>query len=118
MKSVIKRRPYMSIGIGVFKQVPATGQLEFIKATTLSNKRQTLVDIELEPGRYFLVPRTSGVGFQKPLDAQREGKISIFKKNGDLTDLVELTMKDVFRRLDKIHLGGSLDHKDINKFLA
>ena len=59
----MKRRPYMSIGISVFKQDPKTGELEFITAKTLSNSRQTLLDIELKPGRYYLVPRTSGVGF-------------------------------------------------------
>ena len=38
----------------------------------------------------------------RPLDAKTEGKITILKKNGDLTPLVELTVRDIFRRLDKI----------------
>lgn len=33
------------------------------------------MDLELDPGHYYIIPRTSGVGFQKPLDAEREGKI-------------------------------------------
>jgi len=67
VQGVIKRQPYMSIGISVFQQDPRTGKLDFITATPLSNQRQTLIDIELQPGRYFIVPRTSGVGFQRPL---------------------------------------------------
>lgn len=60
---MIKRRPYMSMGLSVFKQEPGSGNLEFVTATPLSNQRQALIDIELMPGRYYLVPRTSGVGF-------------------------------------------------------
>ena len=69
VQDVIKRRPYVSVGLSVFKQDPQTGNLDYITTTPLTNKRQAEVDIELQPGRYFLVPRTSGVGFQKPLDA-------------------------------------------------
>ena len=83
----------------------------------LGNQRQTTIDIELDPGRYFLVPRTSGVGFQKPLDAPREGKIPVFKKNGQFSELVLTTLRDIFRRLDKIHMGGSLGHAEFNTFL-
>ena len=76
-----------------------------------------MVDIELEPGRYYLVPRTSGVGFQKPLDAGKEGKVPIFKKNGELSELVQTTLRELFRRMDKVHLGGSLGHAEFNAFL-
>ena len=36
---VIRRRPYMSIGISVFKQDPQSGKLDFITATVLGNQR-------------------------------------------------------------------------------
>ena len=62
----------------------------------------------LDPGRYYFVPRTSGVGFQKPIDAKREGKLQLFKPNGEYTPVVETTLRDIFRRLDRVHLGGSL----------
>ena len=63
------------------------------------------------------MPRTSGIGFQRPLDAPREGKLVVFKKNGDLSELVEATVRDLFRRLDKIHFGGSLGLEDFCTFL-
>jgi len=56
----------------------------------------------LMPGRYYIVPRTSGVGFQKPIDAPKEGKIALFKKNGEFNELVEITLRELFRRLDRI----------------
>lgn len=107
----------MSMGLSVFKQEPGTGNLEFVTATPLSNQRQALIDIELMPGRYYLVPRTSGVGFQKPLDARKEGKIPIFKKSGEISELVITTLRDIFRRLDKIHLGGCLGLTEFNTLL-
>ena len=102
IKGVITRRPYISIGITVFQRNITTGELEFVKASPMSNKRQIQLEIELEVGHYYIVPRTSGCGLMRPLEAKAEGKIPILKKNGDLTPLVELTVKDIFRRLDKI----------------
>jgi len=61
-----------------------------------------MLDVELMPGRYYIVPRTSGVGFQKPIDAPKEGKIALFKKNGEFNELVEITLRELFRRLDRI----------------
>ena len=90
------------MGICVFKRNVTTGEIEFVKATPMSNKRQVQLEIELDAGHYFVVPRTSGCGLMRPLDAKSEGKIPIFKKNGDLSTLVEITLKDIFKRLDKI----------------
>ena len=86
-------------------------------ATPLGNGRSIIIDVELLPGRYYIVPRTSGVGFQRPVDANKEGKLTLFKKNGDFTDLVELTLRDLFRRLDRIHLGGGLDLEEFNDLM-
>ena len=41
----------------------------------------------------------------------------MFKKDGELADIVETTLRDVFSRLDKIHLGGSLGLEEFNVFL-
>lgn len=41
----------------------------------------------------------------------------MFKKNGEFSELVLTTLRDIFRRLDKIHLGGSLGHAEFNTFL-
>lgn len=73
--------------------------------------------IELEPGTYYIVPRTSGMGFQKPLDAPREGKIPLFKNNGELSELYSATLRDIFRRLDKNPSVGCLGHAEFNTFL-
>lgn len=103
----------MAIGVSVFKQ-DHFGALELVHDTMLTKERQALVDVQLGSGKYFIVPRTSGIGFQRPIDARPEGKIPVFEKNGELTELVENTLRDVFRRFDKIHLGGGLDLQEIN----
>ena len=38
-QGVLSRKAYIAIGIVVFKKNPATGELEFIKATPMSNQR-------------------------------------------------------------------------------
>ena len=74
IQGVIRRQPYMSMGIGIFQQ-NLLGELELVTTLPLSNKRQAMIDVDLAPGRYYLVPRTSGVGFHRPVDAPREGKL-------------------------------------------
>ena len=53
----------------------------------------------------------------RPLDAKSEGKIPIFKKNGDLSTLVETTLKDIFKRLDKIQLENAIGYEAFSEFL-
>ena len=53
----------MSMGVSVFKQDILSGKLELVTTTPLNNQRSTMIDVELMPGRYYIVPRTSGVGF-------------------------------------------------------
>ena len=91
--------------------------LELVHDSMLTKERQAVVDIQLPAGKYYIVPRTSGIGFQRPIDAKSEGRVQIFEKNGELTELVENTLRDVFRRFDKIHLGGGLDLQEFNAFL-
>ena len=41
----------------------------------------------------------------------------VFKKNGELSEIMQTTLRELFRRMDKIHLGGSLGHAEFNTFL-
>ena len=41
----------------------------------------------------------------------------VFKKNGELSELILTTLRELFRRMDKIHLGGSPGHAEFNTFL-
>lgn len=63
IQGIIRRQPYMTIGISVFKQDQLSGKIELVVTTPLQNDRSAMLDIDLMPGRYYLVPRTSGVGF-------------------------------------------------------
>jgi hypothetical protein len=65
---------------------------------------------------YYVIPRTSGLGFQRPIDAIKEGKNSILNKNGGLTDLAENTLKDIFKRLSDIEGLTVMDCDAFNSF--
>ena len=65
---------------------------------------------------YYLVPRTSGIGFQRPIDAVKEGTNSFLNKNGGLTDLAESSLKDIFKRLTDIEGVSVMDLDAFNLF--
>lgn len=73
-----------------------------------TQERQVELDVELESGDYIILPRTSGVALRRPQNAQSEN-IKLLDKNGDLHPLVDLTIKDIFRRLDKYMINNILE---------
>jgi hypothetical protein len=44
--------------------------------------------------------------------------IKMLDSNGDLHPLVDLTIKDIFRRLDKIIINNSLEYGEFKEFYS
>jgi hypothetical protein len=72
-------------------------------------------EIELEKGEYILLPRTSGCTLRKvplaPVDP-----IPKLIEGEDLNPIVELTIKDIFRRLDKVVVDNALEYPEFLNF--
>lgn len=82
-----------------------------------SQERQVELDVELEAGEYIILPRTSGCTMRRLPNARSE-YIKMIDSNGDLHPLVDLTVKDIFRRLDKIVINNSLEYPEFKEFYA
>jgi hypothetical protein len=59
VQEVIKRKPYMSIGVAILQKT-SKGSHDLIFMKDFSAERQVELDVELEPGEYIILPRTSG----------------------------------------------------------
>lgn len=71
-----------------------------------ATERQVELEVELPPGEYVVLPRTSGCGLIRPKSAKKESMNLIDPRTKELTHIAELTIKDIFRRLDKIELNN------------
>jgi hypothetical protein len=111
----MKRKPYMSVGLVIMKKIEDEDGLELSFLKEFQAERQVELDIELEEGEYIILPRTSGVTLRRPQNAQSEF-IKLLDANGDLHPIVELTVKDIFNRLDSVHVNKSLEYKEFQDF--
>jgi hypothetical protein len=63
-----------------------------------------------------IVPRTTGCNLRKPENIKVDKIPYLLNSSGDFHPLVELMIRDLFRRLDKITLDNSLDYGEIKEF--
>lgn len=75
------------------------------------------MDVELEPGEYIILPRTSGCTFRRPPSAVKEF-IKLVQPDGELHPLAELCIKDIFRRLDKYMVNNILEYGEFKEFYS
>ncbi len=70
------------------------------------------MDLELEQGEYVIVPRTTGCNLRKPEGIKIEKIPQLLTASGDFHPLVELMLKDLFRKLDKLTIDNCLDYTE------
>ena len=102
----------MSVGIAILQKKNNSYELAFMKE--FSQERQAELDVELEPGEYIILPRTSGCTLRRPQNAEKQ-HIKLLE-NGDLNPLAELCIKDIFRRLDKYMINNKLEYAEFKEF--
>ena len=114
---IIKRKAYMAVGVAILKRNPSNGQLDLIFMKDFSNERQVELDVELEVGEYLIIPRTSGCTLKRQQKTKSDF-IRLLETNGKLNPLAELTIKDIFRRLDKITINNMLEYSEFEEFYS
>lgn len=115
VQNVMRRKPYMSMGMSVLKKVDEGEGYELSYVKEFSNERQAELEIELDVGHYIILPRASGCTLRRPLNAPSE-YIKLLDSNGDLHPIVELTINNIFDRLDSVEVGRSIDYAEFKEF--
>jgi hypothetical protein len=73
--------------------------------------------VELETGEYVILPRTSGCTLRKPLKAKGES-IRLLNSSGDLHPIADLTIRDIFKRLDKYMINNIVEYGEVQEFYS
>ena len=72
-------------------------------------------EVELIPGRYVVLPRTSGALMTKPLDWNSKPRTTLIDENGDLTLAFSHVVEDIFRKFD-LFIGRELSYEEFKVF--
>lgn len=63
--------------------------------------RQCELEVNLEPGSYIILPRTSGCLLKRPDNAPAQN-VNLINSQGKLSELLETTLEEVFRKFDML----------------
>ena len=107
-----------TIGITVLKRIPSGNGFEVAFNKDFTIERQVEIEVELEPGEYVVIPRTTGCNLRKPDNIKNESVGRLLTSSGELVAIAELIIKDIFRRLDKVTLDNSLSYGELSDFFA
>ena len=117
IQDLIKRKPYITLGVAILHKNKNTSELDLIYMKEFSAERQVELDVELDAGEYVILPRTSGCTIKRPPNAKSE-YIKLLDGNGELHPLVELCIKDIFKRLDKVIINNILEFSEFEEFFG
>jgi calpain-15 len=68
IKGVSEKRPFLDIGLSVFKR-NENSNLDVVQMLHSRVDRQIEIECELPPGQYIILPRTSGLTLRRPTNA-------------------------------------------------
>lgn len=106
---VDSKRGYLDAGVVVLKRERGDHPVERFYKSNENNKREVELEIDLEPGNYIILPRTTGCRLRRPIGACPEYTSLMLDKQ--LHPLFLSTIRDIFRKYD-ITLQGELGYFD------
>ena len=99
ISGVLLRRPFIDVAVAILK-VQDDGSLTLLDHKNFSRDRQVELEVELAPGRYLVVPRTTGGLMTKPSSWEEKPKTALVDRDGNLTKVFESVIEDIFRKFD------------------
>lgn len=124
-------KPYIDIGVTILKTDPVHGTFQLVTGTGNSTERQHQTEeLELEAGRYIIVPTTSGCKLKQYLDEQRANgslssaqdslpKVALTRTERGKRVFTEPVIKaytELFRRMDS-DCDGKLSKAEMDQYL-
>jgi calpain-15 len=107
------RKPYLNCALMVMKR---TANHELHRVQEFKGERQLEAEMDLERGEYVIVPRATGCLMGKIPGSPPESITRLVNGSGELHPLVEVAVRDLFRRLDKVIINNSLDFPEFEEF--
>jgi len=98
-----------------FIRVNADDSLELVDYCSFSRERQVEIETELAPGKYIVIPRTSGALMVKPKSWNDKPQTLFTEKDGNLTKTFESVVEDIFRKFD-LFIGRELCFEEFKIF--
>eukprot|EP01038_Epipyxis_sp_PR26KG_P014549 gene14549-19531_t len=120
----INSKPYIDIGVTIMKVNPVYGTFSLVTGTGNSPERQNQSEqIELQPGKYIVVPTTTGCKLAQHLKSESSSMFSdrpLLRtfENGDIDFSSRLyeVYEDIFSRFD-CDGDGFLNIDELNQFM-
>jgi calpain-15 len=99
VKNVLRRRPYLDLSIAILRRTADGVDLVDLKDFVID--RQVELEVNLEPGSYIILPRTTGCLLKRPDNAAQQN-VSLLNGAGKLSDLLDTTLDEIFRKFDML----------------
>ncbi|CAG9310137.1 unnamed protein product [Blepharisma stoltei] len=113
MYGVVDKRANIDLSIVVLDVTD--GGCKLFQAKESVVERQVEIDLDLQGGKtYIIYPRTTGCALSRPQGVNPE-KI-VWHDNGELHPLFESTIKDVFRKANRM-IGEDLSYTEFNELM-
>jgi hypothetical protein len=103
-------RPYIELGFAIL-----TEDFRLLRYRNCKARRDIYIEVDLQPGTYYVVPMSTGCYLQRPANAQPRS-FSLMTEEGDLHPFFISTLKDVFRRFD-LNVSQELDFDELKKLM-
>jgi calpain-15 len=100
ISGVAGHRPYLDISIAVLRRQSNNG-VELVDFSEFKFDRQIELEIELEPGSYIVLPRTTGCSLKKASDMGQTAAVLV-DRTGALSESFRSVIIDVFRKFDML----------------
>ena len=89
--------------------------MDLIDYKNFSRDRQVELEVELNPGRYIVIPRSTGALMSKPVSWNDKPATPLTDKEGQLTKAFESVIEDIFRKFD-LFIGRELSFEEFKAF--
>lgn len=75
--------------------------MDLIDLKDFIRDRQCEIEVNLEPGSYIILPRTTGCTLKRP-DNVPSSNIQLLHHTGKLHELLDTTLEEIFRKFDML----------------
>ena len=100
----------MDVGMSVLR-LNNDETLDLIDYKPLSKDRQVELEVELSPGNYIVLPRTTGGLMTKSKTFEGKPKSHLLHADGSLSKAFENVINDIFRKFD-LFIGRELSYEE------